>query len=100
MTCPQLTCRLAGQCQGTLIHTQEVESHEQCQVRRKCVNPYFVYSLNVRFQQLCLANGGCLFYTYSYEESLCYFFSDCDTQDDEFCTRCVSGQPRCGVGEL
>lgn len=41
----------------------------------------------------CRGDADCAFYSWNPAENDCFFFSDCDAQDE--CTNCISGQREC-----
>ncbi len=49
-------------------------------------------------QEDCAANVDCSYYSFDYESQLCHQYANCPDQSTEFCPRCISGQPGCGVG--
>ncbi len=60
---------------------------------------YNIFDRPILFKESCDHLVACHFYTYDYGSHLCYHYEDCPSLTDEYCPRCVSGQPGCGVGE-
>ncbi len=41
----------------------------------------------------------CSYYSFDYESQYCHHYANCPGQSTEFCPKCISGQPDCGVGK-
>ncbi len=50
-------------------------------------------------QEDCEASIDCSYYSYDYETQFCHQYANCPDQSTEFCPKCISGQPDCGVGK-
>ena len=66
-----------GQCQGDIINSEVVGNLVECQT-------------------LCRSTKGCKWFTFNFP--FCLLLQNCLSKD-ETCSSCVSGEPRCKLGE-
>ena len=80
VACPlaPLVCGEAGLCQGTLVHSENAGTTQDC-------------------DDACANFNGCNFYSFDPTLAECLMFETCPSVDDTFCPECVSGSPRCGI---